>query len=303
MWAKRLLWALVLLAGVPLAAGVGLYLAANLITLRERLEIPLPAQIGGHVPVDLELSARLQPTEMAFAADARLALDAVELGELLPTRSYSILAGEVDSPSIASLLGRLEFRRGPVRLTATDDRVAIEADVAGEFYIRPRQDYQRDEEQPGSGVQLPFEGTVAAVFTAVSFSPDWILNLDSRSVEVRLSDDTRAAWFNEFGRGDYLANLVEELVTDRAGILFERLAADSSALKPRIEGFLTREVQPRIPPALGRLRITGVAVDNCPTVTRAQEIVFNITGEADFRSTATEGLQLPALTIRPGPCG
>ncbi|MBF2735923.1 MAG: hypothetical protein ISN26_07660 [Betaproteobacteria bacterium AqS2] len=299
MWARRLLLGLGTLLALLLAVPLLLYAAASLVTIRERIAVPLPAEIGGHAPVDLELAARFAPLELAFAAEARIAVHAADVADLLPLKSYSILAGEVDSPSIVSLLGRIEFTQEPVVLAAAEGEVSVEAGVAGEFYVRPRQDYRRDEEQPGAGAQLPFEGTVAAVFTKVSFSPDWQLALDERSVRVRLSDDTRAAWFNEFGRGDYLADLVEDIVTERAGAALARLSADSGALRPLVAEMLDERIRPQLPAALGELRVDSVSVDNCPTVTDAGAAVFNVEVAASFGREAGE---LPPLTIRPGPC-
>lgn len=300
-WVATVLVALLVL--LALAVAVAVWLVTKRHEFEDRIQVPLPRQVGGTAPVWVSVGFQVHPMDLSVSTEATLRVAAEDFDAILPEREFSMLVGETDSPSVASMLGRLAFESGTGSLSGEGPRIEAGAGMAGEFYVRERREYAADEEQPDTGARMPFRARVTATFAAVGLSEGWELRLEGRSVSFELDAETRAAWRGSFGEGDHLADLVERTVTERAGSLFGRIEADGARLRPLLtEMVVARAEAHGEAESLGLLAFSGLEVDECPAVSGG-DLSYSFAGLARLKLD-NEGVEfsLPDLKIREGTC-
>ena len=281
---------------------LGIFLVTREYTFNRKINLPLPYQIGGQAPILLELVAKANITDLSIRSSVTAIIEKEELNSYIPDDPFSLLVNEVNSPNIVSLLGKLEFVSDSIEVTQFGNIIEIAADMTGEFYVRERREYKEDEEQPDAGDELNFNARLVAQFDKANIDQNWQLNINSKQVSFEVDDTTKANWKNRYGTGDYFANLVKDIIDERANILFNRLETDSSGVRTDITNLIQRDLQRFIPNELGYINVLAVAVDNCPSIDEDGNISFSVSGMADLNRKANEELILPDLEISPTPC-
>lgn len=277
----------------------------------ERVEVPLPLEIGGTLALTAEGSLTLELLDLAAETDMRLELSSEDLNSALPIDSYSILVQETESERISSMLGRLEFVPGSAEATIDGDDLAVSADLTGILFVRESREYRADEEQPGAGDQL--ELGARALFTArnLSISPQWSIGEAELIADIRLDDETRAAWHGHIEEGDGLAELVESILNQRAGSYVSQIDTATTDMRVPLTELMAR-IGERIKqeaPDLGYnpvslVRFNEIEIDNCPSQSGsgAIGIGFRIAAELVTDGAEEELPDLPDLAVRDGPC-
>ena len=293
----------ILFIALVLAAGVCYWALTKAYTYEGRVTVPLPREIGGSAPVGVAVTWRLHPAELAASSDVRLSLGPGGINEILPDKEFSLLAAEVDSETVASMLGRIVFAPDSGEASVRGPTVTLKAGLEGEFYVRPRREYRADEEQPDAGEALPFSGDVQAVLVSVGMAEDWSVSVGGKDVTFELARETRDAWRGKHGEGDHLADLVEAQVTARARALLDRIEADGESLRPQLARMADDRGRAALGDRFGRLRVTTLEVDACPAGGDDGSISIGMGARAEYADEGSESLALPDLTVRPGRCG
>ena len=268
----------------------------------ERIHLPLPDQVGGNAPVWVAVLWQLDLLDMSLATDATLRIDVDDFDAILPEKEYSLLVAEVDSPTVTSMLGRITFGSGTGSFEGEGSLIKASARLEGEFYVRERRKYAKDEEQPDTGTQMPFTGKVTAAIESVGLDEQWQLRMDGRTVHFALDEGTRVKWRGQFGEGDHLAELVEGIIGERANSLFEKMEADSSGLRALLTEMIVREGGKDGKKRLRYIRLSRLEVDDCPVLGEDGDLSFSLTGLARVADEPVE-FSLPDLVVRDGPCG
>lgn len=297
--------AIVLVIGL-IAAGVGYYYVTRPHEFTEKIKIPLPAEIGGTLPMKLDGVVNIYPTELAADAQVEVKLTPEFINEALPTEDYSILAQETSSTNVASMLGRLEFVEDSAYVTILGRDVEFSAQITGELYVRASRQYQQDEEQPGPGDALPLAASVYFTANSVGITPDWSLGEADLQVVVILDEAVRADWYNRFGSGDEFADLVEALLNQRAQNYIQRLDVTATDMRTPLQELLTRldahhkaEMDGL---GLEIYAIQEISIDNCPTQLDDGSVVMNLGAKMLVDFEATQDFMLPDLSVSDGPC-
>ena len=293
---------LILLLVLAVVGGILYWAAQRPYGYEERIHLPLPDQVGGNAPVWVAVLWQLDLSDLSLATDATLRIDVDDFDAILPEKEYSLLVAEVDSPTVASMLGRITFGSGTGAFAGEGSLIKASASLEGEFYVRERREYAKDEEQPDTGARMPFSGTVTAAVESVGLDEQWQIRMDGRTVRFALDEGTRDKWRGQFGEGDHLAELVEGIIGERANALFEKMEADSSGLRALLTEMIVRVGGEDGKKRLRRVRLSRLEVDDCPVLGEDGDLSFSLSGLARLADEPEE-FSLPDLVVRDGPCG
>lgn len=293
---------LAFVAIIAMLAALGWFILRS-ISLDDIVNIPLTnLKLEGTMPLGIQHEFDFDPATLELVTNTVLHLDVDDVNTLLPTKDYSLLVQELDSPTVASLLGRLQFVPDSALVAGADGNITIGAGIAGEFYVRERRAYERDEEQPGAGAELPFAGTAILTLERIRFDPSWRLLTGARIVDIRLDAATRESWRGRYGGGDYLVELVEAILNQRAKELLAALDTEGFGMRERIEELVNRYLTESLGENAVIFSIERIEVDNCPAVDQAGTVSLAFASLTRATETESERLILPNLTIRDGPC-
>ena len=281
---------------------LGLWVLSRSFSYSDIVKLPLPHQIGGTVPVHVDIKAKLDFSEVALSTSLTLRIDAEDVDDLLPEKDFSLLLQDIESDSIASMLGRLAFVPETAVVQGANGQITVGTGVSGEFYVRERRSFQRDEEQPDPGDTLPYTGSAVLTMQGIRLDPSWQLIVEHKLLEVQLDGPTRAAWSGRFGPGDYLANLVEDTLNQRGNEMLAKAEASSGGLREKLEEVITLHAQQELEEGWGHFQVEWIEVDNCPVVDEEGSVSFTMAAKARLLEIALPVLVLPDLTVRPGPC-
>lgn len=293
---------------IIIAAGVGLFWF-NVTRPQEfpyRINVPLPASIGGTLPLEVVSDTTVNLSNLSATATLDLRLTPAHINASLPTKDFSILVSETDYSNITSMLGRLNFVPNSATIAVAGREVTLGAQLAGEFYVRESRQYQKDEEQPGSGEVLAMRAAVAVQAMELGLTPQWGMGKVALTARVQLDEATRTAWHGKFGAGAGFADLVERILNERAAYYVGRLDVTNADMRTPLHELIERinkEMQEAGPYfSLKPIKISRVEADSCPIQDSTGAIVLGIVLEAEFDAASTTLPTLPDLSVRPGPC-
>ena len=260
-----LLLALLLIAAGLLAAI--LYLSSVTFPLSGKVQLPLPAAIGGAFDVAVQGELSLAPLRLEAGLAGRITVEREALNAALPAESYSILESSVDSERIASLLGRLAFVEDSVQLDLRQADAIVAGGFSGQFFVR---EHPPDAavDIPGAGESVPVSGRIEAVIERPRLTRDWKVRADSIGAALELDGETVARLAGRFGRGDEFSRLLSELLNERLAGHAGRFRTIEIDLRDRINRRIAAAVNQyaRSEPLrqIRKAAIESVKVDGCP---------------------------------------
>ena len=304
----------ILLLLLAVLVGILIAVVVRPFTFDQRINVPLPPTVGERLPIELRGTAQAKPLQLEMSADLALSIDELALAEVLPDAEYSILDDTPDDPVIVSMLGRAAFVPASVKLTAAGRMLKISAMLQGEFYVRPRRDYRRDEEQAERGDIRPFLGTVDVTVNDLTVGSDWKIRFAPPVVTFEIDALTKVAWHDAYHPGDAFAQRVQQLIAQRAtDFLAQTGIAERDLRPPLISAAQTYDqeliaIEQGLPAWLDwlgsvrQLRIAAIAIDNCPEQIDRGIVTLNLSVQLDFQGEPGDFTRLPELQVRDGPC-
>ena len=295
----------VVLIIVALGLAAILYLSLATFPFNARAQLPLPAAIGGTIDVDVQSELSFAPLRLEAFLTGRAAISEDALNAALPAEAYSILESSVDSPRIASLLGRLAFVKDSVRISFTDADVIVAGDFAGQFFVRERMPEDAIE-LPGAGESVPVSGRIEASIERPHLGRDWTAGFDGIRTSLALDESTVASLAGKFGYGNEFSGLLSDLLNARLAGHVGRFEAAQLDLRSRIGRHISaaQEQYGKITAfrQVKNLEITSVKVDSCPQLEQGRLSLGFAARVSHSLRTRDEPARLPDLELAETSC-
>ena len=257
----------VLLIIVALVLAAILYLSVATFPFNGQVQLPLPDAIGGTIDVDVESELSFAPLRLEASLAGRIAVSEDALNAALPTESYSILESNVDSPRVASLLGKLAFVEDSVRISFAQGDPVVAGDFSGQFFVRERMPEDAIE-LPGAGESIEVRGRIEATIERPRLGRDWQAGFAGIRTSVTLAESTVESLAGRFGVANQFSALLSDLLNERLAGHVGRFAAVELDLRPRIgrQIVAARDQYGKIAAfrQLKNLEVASVRVDRCP---------------------------------------
>ena len=289
-----------------------LQISAQPINFDQQVNVPLPPAIGGRLPIQVRSGVLIRPLTLELAVTMTMSIDDAALSQVLPIEDFSILVDQPEHPEIVSMLGRINFVADSVRVRAAERTLEVSAMMEGEFYVRPRRAYRRDEEQTETGDIRTFVGRVDVVIDNLAIQPDWKLRFEPPAASFEVNSLTKVAWQDAYGPGAGFTELIQRLLAERAttflidiGIAERDLRSPLLQAAQKFDQQLS-ELEENLPGWLRwprKLKIVSLAIDNCPTQTAPGTVMLSLGMRLDFSGAPGSLTKLPNLQIADGPCG
>ena len=292
---------------IAVAIGSAWFLLTKDYELDGDFRIRLPSAMGESLAGHFAGRASFEPGPNLLHIQGQVEIPLNAIAISLPTKTYSILDSNLASPHVSSMLGRIHFEHGTAALRNEGSTLFFSAELRGDFLVRARQNYDRDEEQPDAGTAKPVSGLMEVRMTGLQLTPAWRPQANSIEAAYKLDALSVRTLQGQFGPDDSLASLIEGLLSRRLRATLERYVG-KTALDPRqmlqdqFRFYARSHAHKMWAPLLYHLTPIAILVDRCPSFEPGL-MLFWITTTIKLEEQARLGvLPLPDLELREGNC-
>lgn len=301
---KTFKWLLILSLVCLIGFGATLlYYSNSSQQFKERIQLPLPPQIGGTIGINVEGLVVPQLFEQQLSAQITLSFQQEQLNEILPIGVYSLLQPQVDSKTVDSLLGRLSLVADSAEIRFAGNKLTFHTLFEGDFFIRERVEVEDD--QPNAGEQVPVSGEIFADLFSPQITEEWKLQFASYQVSIGMDTKTVRELSGRFGPGYSFLVLLEDLLNKRVKVKANNFLLAGQDLRlplqARLNEFLERKKGKWWHPWLIKIQIEHVKVDRCPRMVSGK-LTMGFEFLAEYHATSDSIISLPNLQLRNDNC-